>query len=223
MMDVTIYGNLIYDHVFSVDDKYETVGGIANIWHRLRSTPNISVSLSPTSIGESVILADKHQGKRTSKSLMLQEIVEPDIIPAKWNHIAYLDHLPNYEFLSELNGIVSADVCGRGHLNKDTLKYVDIIFVGDGDGIDWQDLSDNGVQYIIHHAPHEIILMSKGENVKIIKVEKIVSNINVLGAGDMFAAEVIRYMKDIDLNSNNLVSAIDVAQSEISKILELSK
>jgi plasmid maintenance system antidote protein VapI len=30
-------------------------------------------------------------------------------------------------------------------------------------------------------------------------------------------------MKDIDLNSNNLVSAIDVAQSEISKILELSK
>lgn len=223
MKDVALYGNLTYDRVFSENLSYETVGGVANVWRQLRSKPNISVGLSPTSIGEAIIIVDEEQGERTSNSLMTQKIVTPEIIPAKWNHIAYLDHLPVNGFLSSLEGIISADVCGNGQLEEDILKNIDLIFIGDGDGIDCLDIVDSGVKYIVYHTPDEITLIPNKKNAITIKVEKVISKVNVLGAGDMFAAELIRNMKNMELNGDNLVRAIEISQKEISKILESSK
>ena len=75
----------------------------------------------------------------------------------------------------------------------------------------------------MYHTPDEITLIPNKKNAITIKVEKVISKVNVLGAGDMFAAELIRNMKNMELNGDNLVRAIEISQKEISKILESSK
>lgn len=229
MKDVVLYGNLTYDKVFSNHGSYNTVGGIANIWESLRSfDSSISVGVQPCAIGEAIILVDEDACERASKPNMIVRSL-PDVpVPARWHHVAYLNSINHnvkktISFIKELSsfeGIISADICDSEPVPFECLDKIDILFAGEGDFIGSPEKIAKQVKgAFIYHSPEKTKLYFKGTE-KVFPVEKFVDNVNVLGAGDKFAARVIGYMgknHDFGFDINGIGSAIIASQRSLSK------
>ena len=192
--DVTIYGHLSYDNIFSGFDYKTSVGGMGNVWAQLKTIgPNIRVKLEPTDIGESLILTSTEQCKRTSISRLSLKTRIPTIHDSEISHVMYINELSDTSFISKLSGFVTADVCNGKPLDVTNvnLKHIDLLLLSDEDAlINIEGLVSVVRGYVlVHHAVGSTIY-SKTAQPKQFKAE-FVSNINVLGAGDKFASYII--------------------------------
>jgi hypothetical protein len=185
MHDIALYGHLVADVIDFGSKKEFNFGGIGNVWRSLKYIDaTLDVCIHPLNMGSSYINVDTKTSTRTSRSQLNQLSITPQIVSAKIYHICYINELDDLSFIKDLNGIVCADICTGRSLNNECLKYIDYLFISKEDlnHIDRSMVKNS----LIIHSPTESSLV---KNNNVISVDgEFISGLNVLGAGDHFAA-----------------------------------
>tara|TARA_R100000426_G_C4825972_1_gene112761 strand:+ start:454 stop:1128 length:675 start_codon:yes stop_codon:yes gene_type:complete len=218
MVDITLYGHLTFDRIFDKFSYDTSVGSMGNVWKNLNYlNSNLNIKLSPTEIGEALILVNKNKSERSSIANLSLYKQQPLIYPSKWNHILYINELQDISFIKQLKNIVSADICRGNKLkNLDILKHIDYLFISDEDLFtDINNLVSKIRKAIIYHTSSGSKIYTKNNKVIETKV-KILNNINVLGAGDLLASCFI----DEHLNNSDLKKSIQKAHKKVTTILK---
>ena len=223
--EISLYGHLIHDTIFNGIKIHETVGGLANVWDALIQLCDHKVHIEPTEIGEALIYVDPIKSRRASKaSLSLKKRI-PFIRNSDWSHILYLNQLKETGFISEVSAkskFVSADICAGSILkNVELLEHVDLLFVSDDDL--WLPIEElrrvvKG-DILVHHSHGSCFYRKNGDFFETV-IEKILTNVNILGAGDMFAASVISNL--IDGGDGSLKKAIEDSHKKTFNLIKLS-
>lgn len=220
--DLTIYGHLVLDRLYDGYEKKNALGGIANCWRALSiMSPEMSVEVQPLAIGEALIYIDRVHNQRISNAIINKQDVPFEYYDSKMYHIAYLNDLKDLSFLRQLKGTVFADVCSL-KFDLGALQFVDYFFISDEDAE--HDVTFYGTlarKGAILHSPKGS-MFSDGKKIKqfVVPDECYIDNVNVLGAGDMFASSVIYGMyqnKSIDEcieNAHFLTSELIKQQNE---------
>ena len=211
--NISLYGHITYDTIFNGEQTRYSVGSIGNVWRALlQLSNNFNVQIEPTEIGEALILVDEAKCKRTSTACLSLKNRTPNIYNSDWAHILYINQLNDISFIKQIRErtkIISADICaGRILKDKSVLKYVDYLFISDEDM--WlnsiEELSSLVKGWVILHHSHGSVCC-KGKTKFEIRVEKILKGINILGAGDMFAAACIsNILLEADRHNKSIIS-----------------
>ena len=195
MRDIALYGHLTIDTITDGDTEKKTLGSMANVWKALLEIdPTIDIGLSPIDVGQALIYVDKPAAKRYSK-VNLSLVQHPvKMIDSKINHLIYLNEMTRHDFIPGLGGIITADICpGKSisnTVNKDLLNYVDYLFISDEDiDCDLSYLASVARGWVILHSASGSVV-SNGEKEFFYKLpeELMLKDVNVLGAGDIFAS-----------------------------------
>ena len=217
-MKISLYGHLIVDKIINNFNSYETLGGIANVWDTLIKINNKNeVYINPCSIGEAVVLVNTKKNTRVGRANFNIVTKSPKIISSDWSHIAYLNQLENKNFIYNIkSGYISADLSKENpESSMDVLDVVDFLFCSKEDlFIDIKELAKKTNGWVICHDPDGSI-SSNGVDVFEYKIPKKykLNNVDVLGAGDMFAACFI----------NNFLSKKSIKLSIINSHIDTSK
>lgn len=218
--EITLYGHLSYDNIYDGFNCKASVGCMGNVWGQLKLiNPDLRVKLEPTDIGESLILVDVKQCKRTSISRLSLKKRQPVIHDTVLSHVMYLNELSDTTFIKNLKGYVTADICGGKPLdiNLECLKYIDILLISDEDidnALDLPTLVNSVKECVILHSQNGSTIYHKdGHRLHNCKAE-VVPNVNVLGAGDRFAAYVISGCLD---NTKNITKVVQDAHDELTR------
>lgn len=218
MVDVNIYGHLTFDRIFNGFKYDASVGSMGNVWKYLNLiNPYLNIKLTPTELGEAVIMLNKHNSERSSVANLSLYSQPPVIVPAKWNHVMYLNELVDTKFVANLSGLTSADVC-RGSTIKDLsiLNHIDFLFISDEDLFtDMEEILKAIRKAVIYHTKSGSSVYVKSHPTIHTKVE-VLDNINVLGAGDMLASCFINEF----LISSDLKCSIKNAHKNVSYLLK---
>lgn len=190
MKDITLYGHLTIDTILDGVSEKKTLGSMANVWKSLiEISPEINIGLSPIDIGEALIYVDRITSRRYSKPVLNVRKINPNIIPSKVNHLIYLNEMSDKDFIRDLEGLVTADVCPGKPLDREYLKYVDYLFISDEDVEDIDELIYATKGWVIlHGSDYSIIHNKKTSFMYNLPEDKILKDVNVLGAGDTFAS-----------------------------------
>jgi hypothetical protein len=190
MLDVALYGHLTVDKIYTGFSYTESLGSMVNVWQALRKNqPLPDVKLIPTDIGEAIIYQDKFSSKRYSKAILSQYTQAPIIEQAQISVVGYLNELADASWISQLTGIVIADVCTGKPLDCSLLEHVDLLFVGDsevGNVVDLDKVPDNC--QVVLHSP---VYSNDGYEYHL-PADMYLRDCTVLGAGDMFLANYIQ-------------------------------
>ena len=215
-MDIALYGHLTFDRIFEDFKEYNSIGSIGNVWNfLLKINPKLKVNIQPTAIGEALVLVNKNKTERTSVGQLNIKTKKPIIVDSKWNHVMYINELPDVSFIYDIKkGIISADLCkGKPIENKTVLQHIDYLFISDEDV--FMNIKELGKLIkgwvIMHHKGGSVC--TNGNKTIETKVSTI-ENVNVLGTGDMFAASFMneylksgsKKLKDIVVNSHKEVT-----------------
>jgi hypothetical protein len=214
--DIAIYGHLSYDNIYEGFNYKSSVGCMGNVWNQLKIiNPDLKVKLEPTDIGESLILADVEQCKRTSVSRLSLKTQAPSIHDSKVSHVMYINELSDTSFIKDLKGFVTADVCnGKSlNLNDKNLQYIDLLLISDEDMfVDIATLCSVIRGSVLMHYPTGSTLYK--QDLHFTKQNAtLVSGINVLGAGDKLAAYILAGLLD---STNALPKVIQHAHSALT-------
>ena len=216
--DITLYGHLSYDNIYEDFKNRFSAGCIGNVWNQLKTiNPHFKVKVEPTDIGESLIMVDVKQCKRTSISRLSLKTQSPFIHSSKINHIMYLSELHDRSFISKLDGINVADTCNGTPLNvyDSSLDYIDLLLISDEDShhLNISSLCKSVRGNVLQHSSSGSILYSKSGTKYYFEAE-LVPDINVLGAGDKFAAYILAGLLD---STRDLPKVIQNAHKELTK------
>lgn len=223
--DIVVYGHLSFDNIYEGFNYKTSVGCMGNVWNQLKLiNPDLRVKLEPTEIGESLILADVEQCKRTSISRLSLKTRVPVIHDAIISHVMYINELSDTSFIKNLKGYVTADVCNGKPINVDleALKSIDILLISDedlNDPLKLTKLVNTVREYVIlHHAGGSTIYHKNGWQYTF--TAEHVPNINVLGAGDKFAAYILSECLD---NTKNISKVIQEAHNKLTEFFKNEK
>ena len=126
----------------------------------------------------------------------------------------YLNQLKNKDFIRDLDGIISADLTAGKMEVLDDLVYIDYLFLSEEDlFMDLNELANLVKGCVILHYPSGSICADGKTQIEC-KTE-VKKNINVLGAGDTFAACFISNM----LKNNDIESSLKYAHDKTLKVL----
>ena len=222
MNSISLYGHLTTDTIFDGNITYNSVGGLGNVWFMLsKICKNYQVNVEPTNVGEALILVNKDKAERSSIANLNKIQRTPVIKDSEWSHILYVNELEDISFIKDVKNkskIVSIDICkGKPFKQFDILKYVDYFFISDEDlFMDVNDLAKKVKGWVILHHKSGSRCVSKD---KIFDTSTpVIDGINVLGAGDMFAAATINCILNT-VDKSNLENNIKEAHSITSRIL----
>ncbi len=186
MYDISLYGHLTIDRIFEKFNKRNGLGSIANVWKALiNESPELKLYICPTEIGSAIVYIDKDIGERYSKASLSNFIQKPEIKNSKINHILYLNELKKPSFIPLLEGINCADICVGKKVNYLLLKYIDYLFIADEDCDDYEELKKHTRGKVIVHSSNGSYWEGGSYD---LPPSQILKNVNVLGAGDLFAA-----------------------------------
>lgn len=221
--DITIYGHLSYDNIYDGFDYKTSVGCMGNVWNQLKLiNPDCKVRLEPTDIGESVIMVDRKQCKRTSISRLSLKTSGAEIHDSKISHVMYLNELSNVSFISDLKGFVTADVCNGKPLSIDDpcLRYIDLLLISDEDSLSLSmfQLAKTVRGCVLRHDQKGSILYRK-DGFQAFKAE-VVSDVNVLGAGDKLAAYILNGLLE---DNKDLPKVIQQAHDRLTEYFKNEK
>lgn len=222
MLDIALYGHLTVDRVFNVDSEYQTLGSIANVWQDLINLDwSLKIGLSPMYFGEALIFADKPRAERIAKVSLNIQKKTPKILDSKIHHLMYLNCFEHFDFIGQLKGIITADLCLGKSLNPQVIKYVDYLFVSDEDEYDINVLQKYIKGYIILHSRNGSMIYNSTSKVAeyAIPVDKLLKDVNVLGAGDSFAASFLYNL--IRTNNIDIKNRIEFAHNKTTEILKI--
>ena len=195
---VTLYGHLTVDRILVDFKETPSLGGIANVWSGLVSQgQGLNVSIQPLSIGHALVLVDKENNYRVGRCSFNVKENPASPTDSDWHHISYINQLSDTSFVSQLNGIVSADITKENPERcVDQLKHLDYLFIAKEDlFMDIKELGSLVRGHVIMHHPHGSVI-SDGNTVEeyVLPEELYLSDVNVLGAGDYFASGFIKSM-----------------------------
>lgn len=215
--DVCVYGHLTVDRIFDDFRESTTLGAIANFWHTLTKLDiNLNIKLNPIALGEAIILINRKNSQRIGRGNLNIKTRIPNIVQSKWHHIMYLNQLPDLSFIDNIKtGIISADVTA-GNMNNilPHLNKIDYLFISDEDlFMNINELGKKVKGSVILHYPSGSFV-TNGKKFFEKKIETI-ENLDVLGAGDIFAACFISSC----IKTKNIESAIDFAHKKTTDIL----
>jgi sugar/nucleoside kinase (ribokinase family) len=190
MKDISLYGHLTIDTILDGLTEKKTLGSMANVWKSLvELDPSLQIGLSPIDIGQALIYIDRESSKRYSKASLNLQKSKAIIHTSKIHHLVYLNEMTITDFIPTLHGIISADVCPGKPLNKDILQHVDYLFISDEDVDDFSSLVDATKGWVIlHHSTGSTFSNGEQEYFWKLPEDKVLDNVNVLGAGDIFAS-----------------------------------
>ena len=189
--DLALYGHITIDQMINENfQKSYSLGAMANVWSALKQIDsNLSIDLQPTAIGEAIILINQKQGIRLGRG-NLNLKTRKNI--TNWHHVMYINKLKNTSFIKELDGIISADITSGPIKEIDVLKHIDYLFISDEDlSIELEELVKSVKGCVVLHYPAGSIIADKEKQIK--SSTKVIENLNVLGAGDTFAACFINH------------------------------
>jgi sugar/nucleoside kinase (ribokinase family) len=220
---ITLYGHLTVDRILIDFKETASLGGIANVWSGLVSLgQGLNVELKPLSIGQALILVDKKNNYRIGRGCLNIESKPAEISNADWHHISYINQLNDTSFISQLNGIVSADITKEEPEKViPNLQYLDYLFIAQEDlFMDIQELGKRVKGFVIVHHPKGSIF-SDGKYVEHYNLPKelFLSDVNVLGAGDYFASGFIKSIIDGNDVMNSVIKSHEVASNLIKQNL----
>ena len=213
--DLAVYGHITIDRIINNFEEEVSLGAIANFWNALNIiNSKISYKLCPCAIGEAVVLINECKSQRVGRGNLNLKTNKPKPIDAKWHHIMYLNQLKDKSFIKDLNGIVSADLTAGDMNIKNELRYIDYLFISEEDlFMDVKELAKLTRGYVILHYPSGS-MCTNGEEQYAFTTE-VKDNINVLGAGDAFAACFISNM----LNTDDIEKSLEKAHEQTLKVL----
>lgn len=216
MVDVTLYGHLFEDYLIEDFQQSSTLGGMANMWDNfIGINPYLKIDIKPLSIGKSLIHINKKTGTRVIKAHWNIFENKPIISPSKWNHIVYLDNLNNTEFIKNLTGIVSSDIATKNTPDLELLKHIDYFFISDDElFMDLKELSKLVKGWVILHYPSGSTAINGDKIIK--NNTEVLKNVNVLGAGDHFAASFI----NSKLRGDEIEDALKTAHIETTNYIK---
>tara|TARA_Y100000389_G_scaffold132294_1_gene129711 strand:- start:1200 stop:1916 length:717 start_codon:yes stop_codon:yes gene_type:complete len=228
--DISIYGHMTIDTIFD-DEKIYEFGGISNVWRALKKTnPNLIINLEPIHYGEAIIYIDKANSKRYSDAVLNMKTFEPRIFKSSINHILYLNEFDDTSFIQSIEGLNIADTCKGRELSDLQLENIDILLSADEDLVTVSKAVENFDGIFILHSPHGCEIEYKDYNFSYrLEKEYFLSDINVLGAGDIYAAFLINkiYKDQIHKLNNkdeiyeNIIRMIGEVHIETSQYLNL--
>ena len=191
MKDIALYGHLTIDTIIDGDTEKKTLGSMANVWKALLEIDaTLDIGLSPIDVGQALIYVDKPAAKRYSKVNLSLVQHQVKMMSSKISHLIYLNELTRHDFVPALDGIITADICPGKSVNMKMLQYVDYLFISDedikGSLSEYTDATKGWV--ILHSASGSVV--SNGEKEFFYKLPKelMLKDVNVLGAGDIFAS-----------------------------------
>jgi hypothetical protein len=217
--DIAIYGHLSYDNIYEGFNYKTSVGCMGNVWNQLKIiNPNLKVKLEPTDIGESLIIADREQCKRTSISRLSLKTRIPYIHDSKISHIMYLNELSDTAFIKSLKGCVVADVCNGKPLvvDKDVLGNIDLLVISDEDlNVDVMELLNTVRGCVFVHYPTGSTLYAKPGYMQF--SAETVDNVNVVGAGDKLVSYILSGLLDSLYDLPKVIQDAHIALTEYYK------
>ena len=215
--DLCVYGHLTVDRIFTDFKETTSLGAIANFWNALNKIQsNLKVKLNPSALGEAIIVINKTNAQRTGRGNLNIKTIEPPVVDSKWHHIMYLNRLQNKEFINKISsGIISADLTAGDIDILPMLHTLDFLFVSDEElMMPIDELAKLVKGWVILHYPSGSYATNGQEVIK--STTPLHDNLNVLGAGDTFAACFIHSMLQ---NNNNIKLSIEYAHSATVKVL----
>ena len=218
MKDISLYGHLTVDTLLDGETEKKTLGSIANVWKALvELDSSINIGLSPIDIGQALIYIDKQAATRVGKASLNLRKFSAQVIPSKVHHLIYLNEMSETSFIPALDGIITADVCPGKPLKKDLLQHVDYLFISDEDCDDFASLVDATKGWVVLHSATGSIC-SNGDDEFFWKLHEddILKDVNVLGAGDIFAACCLYKLLEED---NDIHNWIEFAHRKTTEIL----
>ena len=219
MFDISVYGHLTIDRVFDNFNEQRTLGAIGNFWEACMLTnPLLNINIQPLSIGEAIIYVNKKTAVRQGRgilNLVTKKLQNP--AKATWNHIMYLNQLKDVSFIDNLqDSVVSADLTSGAMNNIEYFEKLDYLFISDEDlFMDIDKLAKMVKGHVILHYPAGSICHN-GEDYFEIKTDT-VDNLNVLGAGDFFAASFI--VNSLKKTSSSLKKRIEDSHQNTKDLL----
>jgi len=204
--DLSLYGHMTIDRIFNEFEESTSLGAMANVWSTISKLgTGLSVKLNPTALGEAIILINKKNAQRVGRGNLNLSTTTPTIYKSKWHHIMYLNRL-NIDFINKIeDGIISADLTdGEIEINEH-LNKIDFLFLSDENlFMDIDELGKLVKGWVILHYPSGSYA-TDGKTSYTNETE-VIKNINVLGAGDTFAAVFITSMfNNLDNNFDNII------------------
>ena len=190
MKDITLYGHLTIDTILDGKTEKKALGSMANVWKALvELDSSLEIGLSPIDIGQALIYVDTKSAQRYAKPTLNLKKCEVNIIPSKINHLIYLNEMSERDFITSLDGIITADVCPGRPLMKEMLHMVDYLFISDEECDDFSDLVEATKGWVIlHSSTGSVISNGEEEHSWNLPESDIIKDVNVLGAGDIFAS-----------------------------------
>jgi len=209
---VTLYGHLIVDKILINFDEHLSLGGITNVWYGLRTLSQaLTINIRPTDIGEAIIKVDKQTNQRIGRGCLNIKSNNVTHLKSDWHHIAYINQITHTEFISKIDeGIISADITKESPEKViPLLKYIDYLFISEDDlFMDLSELAGKTKGWVIVHSPTKSMCTDGNEMIVYdIPPNLLLSNVNVLGAGDYFAAGFIECCLRGDTNKDAIISA----------------
>tara|TARA_B100000035_G_scaffold162821_1_gene138670 strand:+ start:2175 stop:2846 length:672 start_codon:yes stop_codon:yes gene_type:complete len=222
MKDVALYGHLTIDTIVDGDSEKKTLGSMANVWKALLELdPTLDVGLSPIDVGQALIYVDKPAAKRYSKVNLSLVQHKAKIYDSKIHHLIYLNEMTRHDFIPAIDGIITADICPGKSVNKDLLSVVDYLFISDEDiDGDLSEYAEATKGWVILHSSSGSTV-SNGENEFFYKLpeELMLTGVNVLGAGDIFAS---CFLHKLLQDEGNIHSWIEFSHLKTTEILKNS-
>lgn len=208
MYDISLYGHLVFDTVYDNGEKTNSMGGIANVWKALgQINPKLTTYVCPTNIGTSSIIIDRDKTDRQSISFLNDTDVRVKIKKSKISHIAYLNEIRYPAFIEDIEGYVTADICNGRSIDISLYPMIKILFVSDEDLYLIKNLNKyTGI--LVRHSP-KYSKLSTLDSIDFCSYthNEYLENINVLGAGDYFAAKFLSNTLIGMINNKNLIDS----------------
>ena len=215
--DISLYGHLTVDHILHDFNKSLTLGAMANVWNALITLDsNVSINLNPTAIGTAIVLINREKGIRVGRGNLNLKTTEPQISKSRWHHVMYLNQLNDVSFISDIDtGIISADLSSGSMNIEKWLPYLDYLFIADEDlYMDVDELGKLVKGRVVLHYPGGSYVTDGSESFE--SKTEIIEGLDVLGAGDMFAASFI--LRSITTN-DDMNSVVDYSHKMTTKLL----
>jgi len=215
--DISLYGHITVDRIFVDFNEYRTIGAMGNVWDALISTDStLFIDLKPSAIGQAIVLVDEKNVNRLGRAQLnlKKNIVKSS--KSKWHHIMYLNQLEDVSFIKNINkGMISADLTAGRMKNLDMLKHIDYLFISDEDLFtDVEELVKKVKGWVILHYPGGSYSSNGKESFTM--SNEVIENIDVLGAGDFFAASFM-YKK---LSEGDTKKCVKYAHSNTTDLLK---
>lgn len=156
---------------------------------------------------------------------------------SKWTHISYLDVIPSLDLkiIKTNSDIISADLCLSNpdiktiYLLYNQLQYLDYLFISESELTSF--LNKKTISYIInefklknliYHTKNKTFIINKIESKETLEQPILTNDINVLGAGDAYCANFIKFKLN-NKSKSDLNAAIYAHQQATKFVLSRSE